>query len=191
MWFLAPKNDMVVALFLDGQSEWICGRKETVGTNELEVWKNTLAWVQTDKYRGPEPGQWQWVHKGMSEEEKIKKGTRVSSCMYCFDLCISDSISLSLYGPSWSSDSHRFCFSQYPSVTFPSLKKLPLLVNALSQIICQQLGEGLGHFFQSFCSGEKTACLGATWEKETSETSFKRGTLTRLLSGLSPLPLQC
>lgn len=89
----------------------------------------------------------------------------VSSCMYCFDLCISNSRSLALYAPSWSSDSHRFCFSQYPSLTH-TVGQCPL------SDYLPAARRRSGSFLLSFCLREKTACLGVSWRKGDFKTFF-------------------
>lgn len=96
----------------------------------------------------------------------------MTSCVCCFDLCISDSMPLAtctflqLRLP-------QILFLSIPASDFPFLVKTHPLVSVPPQIICQWLGEGVGPFFQSFCSSEKIVCQGAGWRKPDNRIFFR------------------
>lgn len=103
---------------------------------------------------------------------KKGRGHRLSSCVCCFDLCISDSMPLATctFLQLWLS---QILFLSIPASDFLFLVKTHTLVNVPSQVICQQLGEGVGPFSQSFCSSEKTVCRGAARRKPDYRTFFR------------------
>ena len=92
------------------QSGWIREEKKHCVQKDWKF-KRTLSQESRQiDFEGPK-----WAVRVRMREGRSKEGNTVSACTAAL-ISVSLTLSASLSGPSWSSDSPRFCFFPYPSI---------------------------------------------------------------------------